>query len=95
VIGRRGIELVDLNIDLIIKTAGKDKKSRSSCVGRPGNSSVACLVMQNGNFHYGERRCGVNTKHQSTKAPRRFDLVATGEEIGGTRLEVDALLLPA
>ena len=30
------------------------------------NSSVACLAMQNGNLEYERRRCGFNTKHQST-----------------------------
>ena len=36
-------------------------------LGRPGNSYVAYLVMQNGNLEYGERRCGFNTEHQTTK----------------------------
>ena len=36
-------------------------------LGGPGNAYVAYLVMQNGNLEYEERRCGVNTKHQSTK----------------------------
>jgi hypothetical protein len=29
--------------------------------------------MQNVNFEYGERRCGFNTKHQSTKAPMQVE----------------------
>ena len=36
----------------------------------PGSSSVVYLVIQNGNLEYEERRCGFNTKHQSTKAPK-------------------------
>ena len=36
----------------------------------PGSPSVTYLVMQNGNLEYGERRCGFNLKHQSTKAPK-------------------------
>jgi len=28
------------------------------------------FVIQNRNLEYGERRCGFNTKHQSTKAPK-------------------------
>ena len=36
-------------------------------LGFPGNSTAAYLVMQNRNLEYGERRCGFNTKHQSTK----------------------------
>ena len=39
-------------------------------IGRPvgclGSSFVVYLVMQDGSLEYGERRCGFNTKHQST-----------------------------
>ena len=31
------------------------------------SGSAAYLVMQNGDLEYGQRRCGFNTKHQSTK----------------------------
>ena len=37
-------------------------------LGCPGNSTVAYLVMQHRDLGYGERRCGLNTKHQSTMA---------------------------
>ena len=49
----------------------EDKKRKknpgSPVLRRPGNSSVAYLVMQNGNLEYGQPRCGFKTKHQSTK----------------------------
>ena len=34
------------------------------------------MLTQNGDLGYGERRCGFNTKHQSTKASRRKPTVA-------------------
>ena len=46
-----------------------------------GKSTVAYLVMQNRNLEYGERRCGFNTKHQITKAPKHQRYT----EIGGVR----------
>ena len=38
-----------------------------ACLGGPGDSCVAYLVLQNGNMEYGERQCGFKTKHKSTK----------------------------
>ena len=43
-----------------------------SCMGRPGNSSAASVVVQTMSLEYGERRCVFITKHQSTKAPVRL-----------------------
>ena len=46
--------------------------------GLQGNSSIAYLVMQNGNLEYGEPRCGFNTKHRSTKAAPREQKMLKG-----------------
>jgi len=47
----------------------KDLKDR----GTHTKGYVAYLVMQNRNLEYGEPRCGFNTKHQSTRAPKVDD----------------------
>jgi hypothetical protein len=48
--------------------ARKEKGASAVLYGLyPGSSSVDYLVMQNRNLEYGGRRCGFNTKHQSTK----------------------------
>jgi hypothetical protein len=39
--------------------------------GSSGNSAGAYFVMKNGNWEYGEQRCGLDIKHQSTKYPNR------------------------
>ena len=54
---------------------------RLSCVGRPGNSSVAYLVMQNRDLEYGEPRCGFDTKHQSTSSTCRAVLECLVQEV--------------
>ena len=38
------------------------------------DSSAAYFVVQNRSLEYGERRCGFDTKHQSTKASRKASL---------------------
>ena len=42
-----------------------------------GNSSVAYLVIQNGNLECGEPRCGYNTKHQVSEAGKIPDQAQT------------------
>jgi len=57
---------VPLEVDTRVSAVLYGTVSRGPILGSPGNSNVACLVMQNRNLEYGERRCGF-TKHQRTK----------------------------
>ena len=54
-------------VSSFVKTATIKTRGSAGRLHCPRISSVAYLVMQNGHLGYGGRRCGFNTKHQSSE----------------------------